>query len=698
MKSIPVSSDTYRRNVNDEKVHKDIKPKFLNIRKILIIILIIIIIVLFLSVIILLVKVYSSNKEDTKCKEGFFNPSDHELMCYQCAVPHCKECTGEINNNNCNSCIEGFIPEFNDKNKIINCLSNEVNEEFDCSQECLICNSEEKICTKCQSGYYVPDNSENKSICEKCSLENCQSCHGIKNSEICDLCDSNYEPELENGIIKLCKSKNNCEIGEGEKCMTCSGIDDKCGSCNPSYKLVDGKCIKEEEENEFLSYKAKVVSSRPRENVQIIGIRKNKLIKKINIDGKINTTFVNEEGYYNFESAGEHTIDIWLELTNDIFEELFLNCKNLKSISFNSYKKNDLIKMTSMKNMFRDCKELTSLHISNLDTSYIQNLNMAFSGCNSLKTLDLSKNNFENVVNATGFFSFCYSITSINLDTRLPRLKIFDHAFYNCSSLISLDLSLLSVRDLKDINNLVVGCSSLKKINLNNFPTDQVSNMSAIFYDCNSLTSLDLSFFNTKNVLNMNYLFYNCHSLTLIDITNFDTSKVTSMKSIFYNCSLSSIDVSKFDTSNVEIMAFMFYNCTYLISIDITNFITNKVKDMYYMFNSCKKLTSIDVSSFDTSLVIQFEHMFSNCISLTSLDVSNFNFRLNELNDINYFYSDDLFVNCTSLTSIDISSVSRVSYHYFDGLPTKGTIKYNSELKKLVDQRKYLPQWTWTLV
>ena len=118
MTVIPVSSDTYRQNVGDEKLQKDTKPKFLNIRKILIIILIILIIVLLLTVIILLIKIFSSNKDNIKCHEGFFNPSDHELMCYQCSIPHCKECIGEVNNNICNSCFEGFIPDFNDKKKL----------------------------------------------------------------------------------------------------------------------------------------------------------------------------------------------------------------------------------------------------------------------------------------------------------------------------------------------------------------------------------------------------------------------------------------------------------------------------------------------------------------------------------------------------------------------------------------------------
>ena len=34
-----------------------------------------------------------------------------------------------------------------------------------------------------------------------------------------------------------------CLKGGGDKCLTCSETEpSKCGSCNPSYKLVDGKC------------------------------------------------------------------------------------------------------------------------------------------------------------------------------------------------------------------------------------------------------------------------------------------------------------------------------------------------------------------------------------------------------------------------------------------------------------------------
>ena len=49
--------------------------------------------------------------------------------------------------------------------------------------------------------------------------------------------------------------------------------------------------------------------------------------------------------------------------------------------------------------------------------------------------------------------------------------------------------------------------------------------MSWLFYNCTSLISVNLSNFETQNVKNMDYIFYYCKSLTLIDISNFITNK-----------------------------------------------------------------------------------------------------------------------------------------------------------------------------
>ena len=57
-----------------------------------------------------------------------------------------------------------------------------------------------------------------------------------------------------------------------------------------------------------------------------------------------------------------------------------------------------------------------------------------------------------------------------------------------------------------------------------------------MFFDCESLISLNLSNFNTQNVTNMNYMFYNCNSLISLYLSNFNTQNVTNMNYMFYNC------------------------------------------------------------------------------------------------------------------------------------------------------------------
>ena len=83
--------------------------------------------------------------------------------------------------------------------------------------------------------------------CKPCSLEHCQRCHGSLNESICDICENDYEEELLNGIITLCKYRNipkvKCKVSDGKKCSSCSLTEDnKYISCNPPYVLVDGKC------------------------------------------------------------------------------------------------------------------------------------------------------------------------------------------------------------------------------------------------------------------------------------------------------------------------------------------------------------------------------------------------------------------------------------------------------------------------
>ena len=198
--------------------------------------------------------------------------------------------------------------------------------------------------------------------------------------------------------------------------------ENKCGSCNPSYKLVDGKCIfeneittkeelektekvkqteetekdqqikptekiqeikltqevekvkptekiqeikptekveevkpteriqeikqKEEEEEEedsnpdydFVSFTAKYISEENNNKTPIIKKGKNNYIKQMKVDGILKEPTVDNEGHYIFEnnSGKEHTVKIWLEINEDILQDLFKGNINLIYIKFNA--------------------------------------------------------------------------------------------------------------------------------------------------------------------------------------------------------------------------------------------------------------------------------------------------------------------------------------------------------------------------
>ena len=186
--------------------------------------------------------------------------------------------------------------------------------------------------------------------------------------------------------------------------------------------------------------------------------------------------------------------------------------------------------------MFRECKDITEINLSNFDTSKVMNTGFMFSGCSSLYSIDLS-----------------------NFDTS----------------------------EVKFMGAMFQGCSSLSSLNLSNFNTSKVQDMGYMFNACSLLFSLDLFNFDTSKVEVMWYMFQECSSLSSLNISNFDTSKVTKMRYMFNGCSsLSSLDLSNFDTSKVTELNYMFYNCKYLEYINLKNFIENEILSVNDMFKN----------------------------------------------------------------------------------------------------------------
>ena len=167
-------------------------------------------------------------------------------------------------------------------------------------------------------------------------------------------------------------------------------------------------------------------------------------------------------------------------------------------------------------------------------------------------------------------FGDCYNLTSLdvsNWDT--SNVTSMRSMFDNCQSLFSLNLSNWDTSNVTDMYKMFDYCSSLTSLDVSNWDTSNVSSMSYMFYKCYELISLDISNFDTSKVTNMDSMFSDCYSLTSLDVSNWDTSNVTSMSSMFEDCSSLTTVTGTIDMSKVSDYSGMLYITPKLQSISI---------------------------------------------------------------------------------------------------------------------------------
>lgn len=134
-------------------------------------------------------------------------------------------------------------------------------------------------------------------------------------------------------------------------------------------------------------------------------------------------------------------------------------------------------------------------------------------------------------------FLMCYKLTSLdvsNFDT--SAVTDMGGMFSSCSSLTSLDLSNFNTSKVTNMNYMFRECSHFTSLDVSSFDTSKVTRMYGMFERCNSLTSLDLSNFDTSAVTDMTSMFSGCSGLTSLDLSNFDTSAATQINNMFQGC------------------------------------------------------------------------------------------------------------------------------------------------------------------
>ena len=74
--------------------------------------------------------------------------------------------------------------------------------------------------------------------------------------------------------------------------------------------------------------------------------------------------------------------------------------------------------------MFGGCMGLTSLDLSNFDTSQVTGMYYMFSGCGGLTSLDLSNWNTSKVINMSKMFKGCTSLKTIKINDGTSANKL----------------------------------------------------------------------------------------------------------------------------------------------------------------------------------------------------------------------------------------------------------------------------------
>ena len=91
----------------------------------------------------------------------------------------------------------------------------------------------------------------------------------------------------------------------------------------------------------------------------------------------------------------------------------FFQCKSLNIIE--NIGRIDTRYTINMASMFENCEGLTSLDVSNFNTSSVTDMNSMFCYCISLKSLDVSNFNTSSVTDMNSMFYKCQSLTSLDV-------------------------------------------------------------------------------------------------------------------------------------------------------------------------------------------------------------------------------------------------------------------------------------------
>lgn len=169
-------------------------------------------------------------------------------------------------------------------------------------------------------------------------------------------------------------------------------------------------------------------------------------------------------------------------------------------------------KQTSMYRMFYDNTNLTSVDLSQFDTSLVTTMKECFMDCHNVQDVCLDK------------------VKTLNVQD-------MSYMFLNCYDLKNIDCSSFDTRNAKSIFGMFNNCANLESVNIPYFRLPEKAGIGTMFKDCNKLKSVDVSNLRSENTEGISYLFSGCTSMQYADLSSFDLHNVKVFMGVFNECS-----------------------------------------------------------------------------------------------------------------------------------------------------------------
>ena len=281
---------------------------------------------------------------------------------------------------------------------------------------------------------------------------------------------------------------------------------------------------------------------------------------------------------YKVTKDGEMTVYVLSKdgrfVLNDSCEKMFINIKNLKSITgftgpedVNSIFSTELT--TSMRCMFEGLESVQVFRLDGFVTSKVKNIYGMFKNCTGIRSIDISNWDTSGVTNMSYMFQntqnpesdLTIDISSFDFNQR--EAVDMSYMFYqsgvnkikfpkaessnSAKNVTTIAYMFGSCSKLTEIENFVIAKGSeeeLSNLSLVQYDFSGATNANNLFANCSSLENIGLSI-NLSSVTSITGMFTNCTGLRHLRLC-VDLSSVTSIKQLIYNLpNLQSADLSK---------------------------------------------------------------------------------------------------------------------------------------------------------